>query len=59
MNKVPSETAVSVCHDLPTGAEDTGILDNICQRCHIQTNDNKYAFIINVWSWSKQQKQNR
>lgn len=28
-NKVLSETAVSVCHDLPTGMEDAGILDNI------------------------------
>lgn len=28
-NKVLSDTAVSVCHDLPTGMFDTGTLENI------------------------------
>ena len=36
-NKVPSDSAVSVCHDLPTGVLDTGILENIFCTTHSKT----------------------
>ena len=37
-NKELSNTAVSVCHDLPTGGDDTGTLENtLARHCQTQT----------------------
>lgn len=40
-NKVLSDTAVSVCHDLPTGLVDNGTLENIFCTMHSMSNHAK------------------